>query len=279
VMNERSLSSAAQPAPRPVTAPNVAVTGPRSPRDPLGAATTSRATTRSSSAADPPGTTTPKPLAPLEIGIINGYGDPYDKLGRRISEEVELMPSANLAFTRGLDRAHTSWADVIERIELDAPHCLVLMNPLEREQRNLMMKFPSAEPRDGRRGITEVVGLLQGIDRLQLIVMVNVAAPPSRDTFRRSISVAQRLSEEIMVPVVFMCHPPGLEQTIEQLPENQVSTFTGTLIHALSEGQPLDQSFCYARDWVMKTLSDSGRLLFGAPGLFTHGEAHDVLAR
>jgi hypothetical protein len=153
------------------------------------------------------------------------------------------------------------------------------MNPLEREQRNLMMKFPSAEPRDGRRGITEVVGLLQGIDRLQLIVMVNVAAPPSRDTFRRSISVAQRLSEEVMVPVVFMCHPPGLEQTIEQLPENQVSTFTGTLIHALSEGQPLDQSFCYARDWVMKTLSDSGRLLFGAPGLFTHGEAHDVLAR
>lgn len=281
VMIERAQPSADQPANKPVTVPSVVATGPKSPREPTGPATTNAAmtATRRWVSGDPPEAITPKPPAPLEIGIINGYGDPYAKLGRRIALEVDLMPSANLAFTRGLDRGHTSWADVIERIELDAPHCLVMMTPLEREQGNLSMKFPSDVDSDGRRGISEVVELLNGIDRLRLILMVNVAAPPSRDTFRRSITVAQRLSEEIKVPVVFSCHSPGLERTVEQLSSDQVSTFNGTLIHALSEGKPLDQSFCYARDWVMKILSDSNRLLFGAPGLFTHGEAHDVLGR
>lgn len=281
VMIERSLSSAPKPAIKPVTVPHVMATGPKSTHGPLGPATASAVTAATSPlvSVDQSVATTPKPLAPLEIGIINGYGEPYAKLGRRVSLEVDVMPSANLAFTRGLDRGHTNWADVIERVELDAPHCLVMMTPLERELSNLKMRFPSDVDSDGRRSIAEVVNLLHGIDRLQLIVMVNVAAPPSRDTFGRSITVAQRLSEEIKVPVVFMCHSPGLERTVEKLPEGQVSTFTGTLIHALSEGKPLDQSFCYARDWVMRTLSDSGRLLFGAPGLFTHGEAHDVLAR
>ena len=280
VMIERSLTSADLPTSRPATVPAVAAAGLRSPRDPIGPMKTSSAVPAISpmTSEEIPPITPRKPLVPLEIGILNGYGEPYAKLGRRVAREIAVIPSANLAFTGGLDGAHTSWFDVVENIELNAPHCLVMMTPLQRQQSNHTMKFPS-DVDDGRRGINEVVDLLNGVDRLQLIVMVGVAAPPSRDTFRRTIAVAQRLSEGIKVPVVFMCHPPGLERTVDQLPEDQVSTFTGMLIHALSEGKPLDQSFCYARDWVMKTLSDSSRLLFGAPGLFTHGEANDVLVR
>jgi hypothetical protein len=128
-----------------------------------------------------------------------------------------------------------------------------------------------ADWRDASRLVAEFRDL--GLN-LESLIFMTFAASPGNDTVRAAFELAQQLVDLGVAPVVFGCHWPGFERSVGQFENVEPETFPGLLLHALSQGVPLDRSVYYARNQLMRRTMPEFEALFGVPGYYcTHPSA------
>ncbi|MDD7937551.1 caspase family protein [Actinomycetospora lutea] len=205
---------------------------------------------------------------PSRIGIVNGLAPPFDRAGFRLAEELKPLASAELVFQDVGVRA--TWNNLIDHCEDDEPHYLVLYLPVARLDRNevrIGFSWGSGEP--DWRSPGELARVLRGGTRG--VAVVSVASPPGQDCFRATTQFVHALAGYTSAPIFFVCHQPGFEEFINDLPAGRPATFWGLLLDALTHGKDVERSFWYARDKVLRRISDRLRPFFGVPGLYWRG--------
>jgi hypothetical protein len=202
-----------------------------------------------------------------EVAVVNALPDPMSALAARTVQEIKALPGVNLMFElNGID---ATWPNVIDALE-KGPHHLVLYVPVNRDRRAAELGFCRGPDRyDDWRSAGRLVQELKdrGIE-LDSLVIMTFAAAPGIDTVRGTFELARNFSDQGVGPVVFGCHWPGFERSVSQARGPEPETFVGMLIHALSEGAPLDRCMYYARSQVMRRNEPEFEVLFGVPGFY-----------
>jgi hypothetical protein len=119
------------------------------------------------------------------------------------------------------------------------------------------------------RSALRLVNELEALELdLQSLILVTFAAPPGHDSVRGTFELAQTLSDLTAGPVVFVCHWPGFERSVDQFRTTEPETFPALLLQALSDGRPLDRSVYWARDQVMRRSNVQFEAMFGVPAYY-----------
>jgi len=202
-----------------------------------------------------------------EVAVVNSLPEPMSALAARTVQEIKDLPGVSLMFE--LNGIGATWPNVIDALE-KGPHHLVLYMPVNRDRRAAELGFCKGPDRyDDWRSAGRLVQELKerGIE-LDSLVIMTFAAGPGIDTVRGTFELARNFSDQGVGPVVFGCHWPGFERSVSQARGSEPETFVGLLIHALSEGVPLDRSMYYARSQVMRRNEPEFEVLFGVPGYY-----------
>lgn len=191
---------------------------------------------------------------------------PYGRAGRRTRVELEALNGVDCLIR--LEGAEATWTGFVDSLAAIRPNYLVLFAPVRRMNKAVEIGFARTGGTDWR-AVNRLTGELEQLDlSLRGLVLVTFAAPPGRDTMRGTFEVGRILSERGIGPVVFVCHAPGFETSVDQLLDERPETFAGLLIDALSRGEPLDRSVYYARDQIMRRVSADLEATFGVPAYY-----------
>ena len=158
--------------------------------------------------------------------------------------------------------------DFLDALE-QLPNYLVLCTPIQRVnagQPTAQLGFrQSGNPVPQWVSTERIVREIKNVGKPTAVVLVTIAAQPSRDAFRGTPLAARQLGSGLDVPVIFVCHTPGIESFVRELADRQVGTFVGILLDALSRGKDLDRSVYFARERVLRQLQDQLVPTLGVP--------------
>jgi len=199
------------------------------------------------------------------VGIVNALSFPYSGAGRRLA--VELKNLATVRFVADLADDKAGWSPFLDSLDLE-PHFLVLFVPVRRTSRTAQIGFSQPDGMTDWRRPDDLTEMLGGINSVRAVALVTVAAPPGYDSFRGVIQFASELSEALRRPVFFVCHQPGFEKFVDNLPDQRPQTPWALMLDALSRGEDLHHSFWYARNQVNQRISEAIKPAFGIPGCF-----------
>ncbi len=199
------------------------------------------------------------------VGIVNALPPPYSAAGKRLAVELRNLATVNFVADLADDKA--SWLPLMYSLDGE-PHFLALYLPMRRVRQRTQVGFSQPDGTPDWRRPDELADLLKLNNSIQAVALVTVAAPPGYDSFRGVIQFASELSEELLRPVFFVCHQPGFEKFVDNLPDQQPQTPWALMLDALSRGKDLHHSFWYARDQVNQRISESIKPAYGIPGCF-----------
>ncbi|MCA2218036.1 caspase family protein [Jidongwangia harbinensis] len=201
------------------------------------------------------------------VGLLNALPEPFSRLALRTERELEAIPGLDL-----LVRFHggeATWWKLLDGLSSQLSH-LVLFAPIRRIRdgsAQIGFAHPSADA--DWVPVDRLVRELRDQRPLESLTVVTFPVAPGHDVIRGTFQIAQALNLSGIRPVVFVCHLPGFERSAEQYDSAGPQTFPGLLLHALSEGKPLDRSVHYARDRVMRRNAADFEALFGVPGYYS----------
>ena len=202
-----------------------------------------------------------------DVAVISSFTGRYARVAERIGTELKAMPSVRTVTVP--EGRPASWATLMDAID-QMPEYIVLCVPLLRESAGgrvtAKLGFSAAEP-DWREAAT-VAEALRRARKLSAVIIVSLTAGVGFDAVRAAPTVAAELNAALGVPIVFVCHTPGLEEYIDSLDTNDPQTFVGLLLAALTTGHELDQSVWFARDRVLRWIPAELQPTLGVPGFF-----------
>lgn len=199
------------------------------------------------------------------VGIVNALPAPYSGAGRRLA--VELKNLATVRFVSDLTDDKAGWLPFRDSLDGE-PHFLVLYLPVRRASGAAQVGFSQLDGTPDWRRPDDLAGMLKQINSVRAVALVTVAAPPGYDSFRGVIQFASELSEKLLRPVFFVCHQPGFEKFVDNLPDQRPQTPWALMLNALSRGKDLHHSFWYARDQFNQRISEVIKPACGIPGCF-----------
>lgn len=202
----------------------------------------------------------------IDVAVVSSLSPPYQRLADRVGLELVVMSSVR-TLSEPTDYP-ASYAQLMDAVDAE-PEYLVVCAPLQRTSSDA-----GASARVGFGGQQEldwhdVSGLaadLASASRLRAIIMVSVAAGSSQDAIRAAPTAAAALNARLGLPVVFVCHTPGLERYLRPEASEEPKTFVGLLIEALSTGRSLDFSVWFARYQLLRYIPVDLQPTFGIPG-------------
>jgi hypothetical protein len=199
-----------------------------------------------------------------EVALVNTLGSPQDRLAIRVGEEMEMAGAHALAM---FTQQPAEWHQFLEAVD-QRPRCLVLCAPVRRERMADRLVTKVGFARGDLRPTDSLVTELGRVGGMSAVILVTVTTDEGGDAIRAAPMAAAELSAGLHVPVVFVCHSPGLEKYMGgQLPR-EPRTFVGILLTALARGKPLDESLWFARERVLRFIPAEMLPTFGAPGFF-----------
>lgn len=201
------------------------------------------------------------------VGVVNALPHPYAEVGGRVAEELKaLEANQKIGFPADLNDKGAGWRQFMDSTDHGLQYLLLYL-PVRRNGGVAEVGFYQPVTPDWRTS-GELAAELNRDARVRAVFLATVAAPPGRDSFRGAIQFANELSRALHRPLFFVCHQPGFERFVENLPEPRPETLWGLMLDALSRGKELHRSFWYARDQVDRRLSQELKSVFGVPGCF-----------
>lgn len=242
--------------------------------DPFGLAQRKLVVTRAGRAATLP----PRASDIADVAVVSSVVRPYARMGVRVGAELMEMPSVRTLTTP--DDQPASWAVLLEAID-QKPEYLVLCAPLLRVRDGV--PFARVGFADGLdtdwRSVESLADELRHDRELRGVVLASVAAEAGLDAIRAAPIAAATLNAALGVPVVFICHTPGLESYVDDRDPAVPKTFVGLLLAALTSGHDLVRSVWFARDRVQRFIPADLQPTFGVPGVYYGAEPRPRLTR
>jgi len=243
--------------------------------DPSGLAQRKLVVTRAGRAADQPS----RASDIADVAVVSSVARPYARMAVRVGAELMAMPSVRTLTTP--DDQPASWAVLMDAID-QKPEYLVICAPLLRSSRD-GIPFARVGFADGLetdwRSAESLADELRHDRELRGVVLASVAAEAGLDAIRAAPIAASALNTALGVPVVFICHTPGLEGYVDDRDPEEPKTFVGLLLAALSSGHDLVRSVWFARDRVLRYIPAELQPTFGVPGFYYGAEPPPRLAR
>jgi len=205
------------------------------------------------------------------VGLVNALPPLLSVLANRTFTELQDLSTLNMLFQ--LNGPDATWTNTLEALGNNAPRHLVLFVPINRDARPAELGFSRAGARDiddaDWRSANQLVEELRDLElSLDSLLLVTFAAAPGNDTVRGMLEFARDVADKGLTPVLFVCHRPGFERSVEQFDGKNPQTLPGLLLHALSQGVPFDRAVYYARTLVMRRNNREFEALFGVPGYY-----------
>ncbi|GAA4351180.1 caspase family protein [Angustibacter luteus] len=233
--------------------------------DPTGLAQRKLVVTRAGRSTDRPG----RDSDIADVAVVSSVVHPYTRLSSRLGAELVAMPSVR-TLTTADDGRPADWADLMDAVD-QKPEYLVICAPLLRSTRDgipsAKLGFRGARETDWRTA-ESLADELRSAGGLSAVVVASVAAETGLDAIRAAPSAAAALNAELGVPVVFICHTPGLEGYVDDADPEEPKTFVGLLLAALTSGHDPVRSMWFARDRVLRYIPSHLQPTFGVPGVF-----------
>jgi len=203
------------------------------------------------------------------VGVVNCLYDKFAPTATRVSEDLTKLSNLNVVVDLKGSRAR--WGPFLDALA-QTPGILLLFAPVRRGPQGVEVGFIADDP--GPPEWHPGWELIQEFQNFGLvfnpIIFVTFAARPGQDAFRGTLELAAALAESCVGPVVFSCHIPGFE-TYFLHPAREA--FPVLFVKALTQGEPLDKAFYYAKDRVMRVGSPDLRRAFGVPGYYSTAAA------
>lgn len=203
----------------------------------------------------------------VDVAVVSSVAPRYARMPKRLGAELVAMPKIRTLATP--DDRPATWAQLLEAVD-QKPDCLVVCAPLLRVDDHpptAKLGFGGGPETDWRTA-ESLADELRRARGLRAVVLASVAAEAGLDAIRAAPMVASVLNAELGVPVVFICHTPGLEAYVDDSDPHELKTFIGLLLAALASGKDLVRSVWFARDRVLRYIPAELQPTFGVPGFF-----------
>lgn len=203
-----------------------------------------------------------------DVAVVSSLTAPFNRLAQRVGLELMAMPSVRTLSVPSDYPA--SYAQLMDAVDQE-PEYLVVCAPLKRNSTDVgvsaQLGFGAGVDIDWR-DVSTLAADLRSATRLRAVIISSVAADAALDAVRAAPTVAGRLNKDLGLPIVFVCHTPGLERYVMTQMDDDAHTFVGLLLEALSTGRALDLSVWFARYRVLRYIPYDLQPTFGIPGFF-----------